>query len=251
MGFASDELLKLNQQLCELAKFTLSSFIAHLKKSKIDLHTTYHILLAYYHKAVDLFDGIIKLQQCGLIEDAQILIRVLFETNLNVGCLIKLSNTNIDDAANIVMASIIIMKAKDASQQKFDISNLSKIAEAYSSHYSENDIKMIKRYGFTRCSIHQRAKNDNKEEWYNIMFKNFSRNVHAFDFIEYFVKLGLRDDEESYEEMHILRNQAALEHTHKCFYQIIRFCNLTFEWGIDDELKDIHTEFNRLADSKN
>ena len=204
----------------------------------------FQILLAYCYKAIDLFEGIIQLQQHELMEDAQILIRVLFETNLNVGYLIKLASKDIDNAAHIAMTSMMIMKGKDALQQKTDDPEFYKIVEMLQATYSETELQNIKKHGFTGCHIHQRAKNDNKEEWYNIMFKNFSRNVHALDFQEYFVKLGLRNDDEPYEEKYIPRNQVALQHAHTCFFQIIMFCNLTFGLGIEKELKEIQNKFN-------
>jgi hypothetical protein len=152
-----------------------------------------------------------------------------------------------DNAAHTVMASMMIMKGKDALQQKVDDPQFYKLVENLQSAFSENELKEIKKYGFTRCHIHQRAKNDNKEEWYDIMFKNFSRNVHALDFQEYFIKLGLRNYDESYEENYILRNQVALEHAHTCFYQIFVFCNKEFAWEKENELNEIHKYFNQLS----
>lgn len=247
MDDVSSALLKINESLFKLAKSTLISFIDYLNDKKIELHTTHHILLAYCYKAIDLFEGIIKLQQLELMENAQILIRVLFETNLNVGCLIKLASEDMDNAARAVMESLMIMKGKDALQQKVDNPEFYEHVNIIQSTYTKNELNEIRKYGFTRCHIHQRAKNDNKEEWYNVMFKNFSRNVHALDVQEYFIKLSLKEYDESYEESYMLRNQEALKHSQKCFYQIFVFCNKEFEWKKDSELNEIYENFKRLS----
>tara|TARA_R110000868_G_scaffold396846_2_gene669203 strand:+ start:811 stop:1563 length:753 start_codon:yes stop_codon:yes gene_type:complete len=240
-------LLNLNQALLKISKSSLKSYIAHLKQSNPNIHTADNILLAYCLKAIDLFEGIILLQESNLMEDAQILIRSLFETNLNTYCVIKLASDDLDNAAHQVMNGTMIMGGKKATQQNTGNDDFFDDVGVLKTLYSEQEIKEIERFGFPQCSIRQRAINDNKLEWYNVMYKNFSRNAHALDIAEYLVKTNVREYHETYEEMHELRDGAALEHAHTCFYQIILYYSRRYDWGIEDNLSDIRLQFNQIA----
>jgi len=242
-----ESIVDINIRLHKISRLTINSFLNSLKKSNAQIHTTHHILLAYCLKSIDLIEGINKLYEMNLSENAQILIRTLFETNLNFGHVVKLATENIDNAANEIMACMMIREAHKTKQQNLESNRLNKISDEFLKNYSEKEIKNIRQYGFPREKIIDRAKNDNKEESYKIMYKNFSRNVHALDFQEYFVKLGIRDYGETYDEKYVLRNSAALNHAHTCFYQIIKFCCMEFEWNISDKLEDIHREFINIC----
>lgn len=50
--------------------------------------------------------------------------------------------------------------------------------------YSASEFEKLKRYGFTGVNIEQRAKQSGLSTEYNIVYRNFSRNVHSTDFLE-------------------------------------------------------------------
>lgn len=248
MDNRSNSLHKINHQISKLARETLDSYIEHLKISEINIHPADEILLAYCTKAVDLLEGINILQDNNLFEVAQILMRSLFETNLNTGDFIRLSSEDMDEAAFKYLAAMMIMRGKSATQQELDNPSFLQEVESLRKQYSDKEVDLIERYGFTQRSIRERAVDDKKLEVYNMMYKNFSRNVHAFDFQEYHYKMGLRHEEgeESYTNRHTLRNQVALWHANICFYQIAMFCNKRFNWGIEEQLNALKNEFDQI-----
>lgn len=248
MDSETKSLLEINQRLYRIAKKSILSLIKKIKSDTSNTITHAEIILiSYSYKSIDLFDGILLLQKCNLMENSQVLIRVLFETNLNFGAFIKLaSETDNENAANKVRDAILIMKSRDAMAQDIYDRELQVTVDDIKRNYSDEDIKKIKKYGFTLCSIYQRAKNDNKIPEYNAMYRNFSRNVHSFDFIEYFQKTGMLSCKETYEEAHELRNQVALWHSHRCFFQIIAYMNKWFHLGIEGDLKTIQDDFSLI-----
>jgi len=63
--------------------------------------------------------------------------------------------------------------------------------EEIKSRYSEADFKKLKKYGFTGMNLEQCAiKTENKED-YDIFYRNFSRNIHATDYMEFFLRQNI------------------------------------------------------------
>ncbi len=50
--------------------------------------------------------------------------------------------------------------------------------------YSESELKKIKKHGFSGLNVEQRARQAGLSDYYNIVHRNFSRNVHSTDFME-------------------------------------------------------------------
>ncbi|MDP2205804.1 MAG: DUF5677 domain-containing protein [Alphaproteobacteria bacterium] len=242
----TQKLFILNQELKTLARVLISEM---LFKMPHDIAVTTRIHVALAHKATDLFDGILQLQKLQLMEPAQALIRCLFETNLKFGCFVRLvEEKGYGDVCQLVMDSLIIMKHRDAVQQGFlDAENISfqELADSIKGSYSEDQIKKIQKHGFSMRSVEELANIENKKEFYNIMYRNFSRNVHANDLAEYFYHQGIMDVDEQTER----RNLAAISFSHISFRQIITYMNEAYDLGCTKALKKIEKRYSALHKS--
>jgi hypothetical protein len=52
------------------------------------------------------------------------------------------------------------------------------------SRYSSEQLKNLRRNGFSGLTVEARAQQTDRQEHYNIVYRNFSRNVHGGDFTE-------------------------------------------------------------------
>lgn len=242
----NQRILYLNTQLKLLARGALTKFIRNLtpRKRKV-FSTAEHIILAYSIKATDLMDGIVKLQKYNLMETSQALIRVLLETYLNLFCFITMA-THDDNICIKVLDSLMLNKARAARRQGVKNKRFYKNIEKISKKYTKEEIKNYQTYGFTMISAEKRAEKLKKKEWYDTMYRNFSRNVHALDLVEYFNKTGIRDDEEDYDQKYELRNNVALADSFECFFEIIRLADGCLELGISSKLNRINKEKEKL-----
>lgn len=244
------ELFGLNSQLKILARILLMEILYSVDTKDSDFSPLHLFPVAFYYKAVDLFDGILQLQKLDLFEDAQILIRSLFETNLNYGFFVRLSEEEgFENACKKVFYSLIIMKKKDAILQEkvlkeaiWTSSELEKIVVDIELEYDDEYIKKIKKHGFTGMNIEQRARLDDKVEWYHSMYRNFSRNAHANDLVEYLVKSGIDVDNDFRK-----RNFIALMHSHLCLRQMYLHIGNMFQIEVYESIKNIDDEFKKIT----
>ncbi len=233
----------LNMELKTLARVLVSRMLLSLPP---DTGVVTRIHVALTHKATDLFDSILQLQKLQLMEPAQALIRCLFETNLKFGYFVRLvEEKGHEYASQLVMDSLIIMKHRDAVQQDaLDADNISfqELAATIKEKYSEGEIKKIQKNGFSMQSVEELAKLEDKKEFYNIMYRNFSRNVHANDFAEYFFHQGIMDVDEQTKR----RNNAALILSHLSLAQIITYMNEMYDLGCTDALEKIEKKYSAI-----
>lgn len=240
---SAQKIFLLNQELKTLARVLISGLLLEMPH---DTAVTTRIHVALAHKATDLFDGILQLQKLQLMEPAQALIRCLFETNLKFGCFVRLvEEKGHHDACQLVMDSLIIMKHRDAIQQEaLNKRNMSfqELSKSIKENYSEAQIKRIQKHGFTMKSVEELANIENKKEFYNVMYRNFSRNVHANDLAEYFCHQGIVGIDEQTER----RNRAAIVFSHICMRQIITYMNELYDLGGSKALKKIEERYLSL-----
>ena len=241
-----NKLFHLNQKLKGITRVVLTDFVLKHQPKIIDLIGLHKlIVLCYFYKAVDVFDGIIQLQKQDLLEDAQALIRVLFETNLKFCYFVKSAHQDPDKTVRQVYDSIYIMREKDALNQGAKDDSFFYNANEVKKRYSMDEIKQIRKNGFIKVTIEELAKQGNKISWYQYMYRNFSRNVHANDLVEYFYKVGIHIYNEEYEGEN-LRNEVAIMHAHECFFEIAVNANNILKLNIESTLQEIRLEFEDM-----
>lgn len=171
------------------------------------------IHVSFYHRAIDLVDSIVTLHVKNLVEPSLALVRILFENHLKY-CFFIDKSKEIGSilAMKKYFESIVIEKHHAALQQdktaegnkfSFQMGYVSSIFD----QYDKETLDKIRLHGFPQKSIKKLAKNYNLSHEYHLLYKNYSRNIHASDFQEYFFKL----DETEYIHKYTLRNRVALD----------------------------------------
>lgn len=124
--------------------------------------------------------------------------RGLFELRLSFDAFIEMMRTNVSAACQRVMDAAMLEKIKQARASAFQGLNLapgaptpeelSSIEAEISGRYPAAEFKNLKRHGFTGMNVEQRAKQSRLSNEYDIIYRNFSRNVHSTDFTELFIQ---------------------------------------------------------------
>ncbi len=156
------------------------------------------ILLAFLGKAADTLRGILLLQKDGLSHEAQSLARTLFELRLSFDAFVEMFRNDVQAACLRVIDSVMLEKVKQSRASGFAGLDLIPgaptpeelfAAEAkIAARYSEKELKKLRQHGFTGINVEQLAKNSGLSDEYNIVYRNFSRNVHSTDFTELFLQ---------------------------------------------------------------
>lgn len=156
------------------------------------------ILVAFLGKAVDTLRGVLLLQEEGLCHEAQSLARILFELRLSFDSFVEMLRVDVQSACLRVIDTVMLEKVKQARASEFkglDLvpgaptpEQLSEVERKIASRYPEKELKKLKQHGFTGMNVEQRAKRSDLSDEYNIVYRNFSRNVHSTDFTELLVQ---------------------------------------------------------------
>lgn len=146
------------------------------------------ILTSFYRKAVNTFKAIQVLKQRGLIEEAWILLRVLLETHVNF--LYFLRNDPKTMCQRYADAAILD-KLKHLREVNFyegtPMSALhprkkwEAIEGEIRARYSAEQLKSLRRNGFSGLSFEDRAKFVALKTMYEYCYRIASRSVHMFD----------------------------------------------------------------------
>ncbi len=235
----SEKIFFLIQKIKCLSRVGYLSFIHQYKP---DLPSS--ILAWFFEKAIDLVDGIIQLHKNDLDECSQALIRVLFETYLKYIHFISIMlSSSQEEAALFVVETIVLIREKNALEQDKSmpdhnfteiLGDLKQLKEKHGSNLGK-----IKKHGFPLDSIENISRKYNKMGEYQIMYRNFSRNVHANDFTEYFRKQGHLEQDDYIE----FRNDAAFDFVFRIFLEMMDHMNNCFGLGMTEKLKEIQKEY--------
>ena len=200
------------------------------------------ILFAYHYKSVDTSDGIIQLYKHNLPECSQALFRVLFETYIKHDeLLIVAREQGKSKALELALDSMMLMANKRVNTQEKYVEfqnrpNIKNIEQKY----SRETINKIKRYGFSKIPIDQLAKKHNKDHIYQMLYRNFSRNIHADDAQEYILKFS----ENEWKDHIIQRDEVAISEAFKISMEMVLRMNKAFEMKLDTELESIQKEYS-------
>ena len=155
------------------------------------------IALAFFTKSTHTLKGIKILYENSLCEEAQSLIRILFETQINFSMFITMLCEDPMQACERVLDSMMLEKVKQKNSLYYvdldlalgidNLQNLLDFEEQIADRYAKEELKKIRKYGFTGIPIEQRAIKTGNKETYDIIYRNFSRNVHANDYVELFL----------------------------------------------------------------
>ena len=204
------------------------------------------IQTSLFVKSIDLSEGVIRMYEEDLPENAQILIRTLFETNVNFGYFLSLIQSVGEDAACFKCFYGVVLESKKNYTQQGLLERWNDKVMLYDleEHFkSTGDFNGMKKNGFSSVSIEERAKISGRVDEYNMMYRNFSRNAHANDLVEYLIKIKSFDSEQIY---HQDRDEAALIHSFLSLYQMTVFVSKSFGIKADEGLSEIDQEYDAL-----
>jgi len=185
-----------------------------------------------------------------LEEQAQALVRVLFELRLNFDCFLKMTQDDMKSACRRVVDSMLLEKLKQVRDPTFvvppivplDPNSVEDMAKEIASRYSPDELRSLTRYGFTGLTIEGRARLTGHKEAYNVVYRNFSRNVHSTDYLEHSLHLIGEDIEEYLES----RDITGLYTAHFSAGGIAEFANAVFRCGQEKELNEIGEKQKRI-----
>ncbi len=160
----------------------------------------------FIHKATKTLYAINLLYENNLPEEAQAIIRILFELRITFCCFLTMKFNDPKAGYERILDSMILEKAKQARASNFggmtedEKKNILSAEQAASQKYSPEELKNLKKNGFTGMNIEERAKLCGEQDDYNVAYRNFSRNVHSTDYLERFIshKDLRREDHDEY-----------------------------------------------------
>jgi hypothetical protein len=182
------------------------------------------IIYAYLRKTIRLLISTRGLILRGFTEEAQIMARALIETKINFDYFLMIADEDYDKAFQRVFDSIMLDKIKaleamDCTEHEvpYDESGWSRIKSDIQSRYTEQEFKQLKKYGFSGISVEERTRRTGNKPYYDLVYRMYSRNVHATDTYE---QLGYAIGEhfKKYEES---RNLALLQAVFNCSVGVI------------------------------
>lgn len=249
----ADILITLNKDCFLISK----SLYAHIiKRVREDL--VIRINSIFVQKMTNTLEAIILLYEHSLYEQAQALVRILLELRLNCDFFFKLLQSDPAKACQRVMDSFMLEKIKQLksvafkgldlvptcpSQQDFE-----RIEIEIASRYPAQELRGLKKYGFTGVSIEQRAKITGLEDLYNVVYRNFSRNIHSSDFVEHHMLHGDVMPSHKMEDYFSYRNYVTLDTTLTSSFGIIVPINYVHNCNLNKEIEALGTRIKVIRE---
>lgn len=206
------------------------------------------ILLAFLTKAVKTVRGMVLLCETDLWEQAQVLLRVVLETRINFDCYVKLCETDTAAASQRVLDAIALDKQKQQRASNylgreviegFDPEEYyARVERELVERYGADEVKQMRKNGFTGMSVELRAKDVGLESRYQVVYRNFSRNVHSTDIMEHILK-QVTELPEELEDYTDLRDSITLGTASFCLGGMLEEVNRGFRLGHDDKIGEL------------
>jgi Family of unknown function (DUF5677) len=234
---AWDELIGALIEICEpLLKRTSAVPVEHVPVRIID---------ALFLKSVDTLRAVRLLYSSGLPIQAQALIRILFEVRVDIEIFMRACAVDPAEATHKVFDAMMLQKISQQRQSKFI--GLASVPGAPSrekmlsdeqqlvAKYGKDVADKLRRYGFSGLSIEERAKQTGLSTEYNIVYRNFSRNVHNSDYMEHLAERGAIDNER-WQHYQGVRDHTALSTAIACTWRTSWFVDSMHERTYFDQL---------------
>ena len=209
------------------------------------------VMNAFLFKANRSLCSVILLYKNNLNEEAQVFTRIMLELRIDFEYLIFSLNSDSKKTVERILDSIVLEKVKQMRASKFAgipkniIDDYAKYESDVIERYTENDLKRLKQNGFSMVSIEDRAKKTGHSEEYNIVYRNFSRNVHNNDLIESFLQIGAYKAKD-YELMKYSRDLLSMETSFNTICSLMDKINSIYSLGIEKKIDDLIFERKKM-----
>ena len=214
---------------------------------RVEGDVTARIAHALFKKGFETHRAIAVLYAESLPIQAQVLVRVLVEVRIDLELFLLLTAVDPLHAARRVTDAMMLEKVRQQRQSDFRGHELvdgaptpevllaleKKLVE----QYGKTVAMAMRRHGFSGLSVEDRAKTLGLSDLYNVVYRNFSRNVHGTDYMEHMLAQGMgpKGGRAEYED---LRDHVALSTAITCLWQMACKVNNQFGYGLDEELKE-------------
>jgi len=146
------------------------------------------LVLLFVRKTLRLLDAMKCLLMYQFDEEAQILIRALFETRITFDYFLILAQKDYDMTFQQYFDCVMLDKMRQIEALDFSIlppesnkNHWNKIKDEISARYTPKILAMMKKYGFTCLSLEARAIKTGNKKLYDLVYRMYSRNVHSTD----------------------------------------------------------------------
>ena len=221
--------------------------IAGRLDASLESDVTARISSALFKKGFDTYRAISVLYAEALPVQGQVLVRVLLESRTDLEWFLRLSADDPRQAARRLVDTMMLEKVKQQRQSGFrglELVDGAPSPEALLAleaelvgRYGKNDARAMRRHGFSGLSVEDRASELGLEDLYNVVYRNFSRNVHGTDYMEHFGAQGVGDGGE-WRDYKDLRDHVALSTAITCLVQMALLTSVQFEYGLENEVNE-------------
>jgi hypothetical protein len=210
------------------------------------------------HKGLNTFRAIRLLYVNSLPMEAQALIRILAETRIDLEYFLHLCADDPIKAVVRVSDSMMLQKFKQQRQSEFAGHDLVEGAPSPEMQQHVEDIivtrhgkelaKQMRAYGFSGRSVEQRAQYLGLDDLYNVIYRNFSRNIHGTDYMEYARALGLvgTESEASHADYEYVRDRVALSTALTCAMRVGMLASEAFAPELIDGFKAVWEQCHKF-----
>jgi len=245
--------LNILRLLFRISEKIIETMIANPRRGDVP----FQIILAFLIKGTHTLQGILILYKQNLPHEAQALIRVIFELNVTFEAFVHLLRKDPEGACRRLLDSVMLEKIKqvrasnflglefvpDAPTREILLANEEEIVGRYDS----KELNKIKKYGFSGLSVEQRARQAKYTHFYDVVYRNFSRNIHSTDFIEHFQiisKTKASMFKTTYPTLE--RNLVAYDVTFMSSLGIVAMVDDIFHYGFDVKLRRLKARRDKL-----
>jgi len=205
------------------------------------------ILLALLQKSTDTLRAIQLLYSASLPIQAQVLVRVLIELRMDLEIFLRLLDENPDQAARRVLDAMMLEKIKQQRQSDFmgwelvegasTPDDLLELEQALIEVYGKDTVRSMQRFGFSGLSVEDRARETGLNDLYNVVYRNFSRNVHATDYMEHLAQGTVSSDH--WADYVDSRDHVALSTAITCVWNMASHVDHALGCGLDKQLGEV------------
>jgi hypothetical protein len=138
--------------------------------------------------------AIASLYKQNLKEPAQILVRAVIECRLNFDVFFSRFLREPTDTMRLMLDAMMLEKIRQMESVNFrglDLIPGAPTADDFRQREKEikarrspSEIKALRKHGFSQMTVEQRAQEMHHSDMYNVIYRNFSRNVHGSDYAE-------------------------------------------------------------------
>ncbi len=244
---------KLLRSLFRISNKIIETMIANPRRGDV----AFQIILGFLIKGTNTLEGILLLYKQHLPHEAQALVRVIFELNLNFEAFVRLLRKDPKVACERLLDHVMLKKITQARASKFmgfefvpDAPTqevLSAKEQEIVGRYDPKELEKIKTNGFSGLNVEQLARQADQTKYYNLVYRNFSRNIHSTDFIEHFhiiSKTNASMFKTTYPTLE--RNLVAYDVTFMSSLGIVAMVDDIFHYGFDIKLRRVKARKDKL-----